>query len=252
MMQAMRSAASGMSMQQLAMDVTANNISNVSTPGFKGYAPRFTDLLYGSHRGPAGVVLVGMGAGVSEVRRDLASGAFENDGDPFHLAIEGEGFFQVRLPDGGVGYTRAGLLGVDGEGNLVVGAGMLLEPPLALPQGTSGFAVDERGLVTVTGADGKMIEVGRMVLARFVNPAGLEARGDGVLLATEASGPPLSALPGEGGAGFLRQGFLEYSNVDLAREMVEMITALRAYEMNAKMVQTADESLGVANNILRS
>ncbi len=251
MMQALRTAASGMSMQQLAMDVTANNISNLSTPGFKGSAPRFTDLLYGARPGPNGDILTGMGAGVSEVRKDLSPGVLENTGDAYHLAIEGEGFFQVRLPGGGVGYTRAGLLGVDGEGNLVLAGGLYPEPPLRLPEGWTGLAVDERGLVTVTGTDGEAVEVGRLVLARFVNPAGLEARGDGVLLATEASGPPLSALPGEAGTGYLRQGFMESSNVDLAREMVEMITALRAYEMNAKMVQTADESMAVANNILR-
>ncbi len=241
-----------MSMHQLAMDVTANNISNISTPGFKGSVSRFTDLLYGARPGPNGEILTGMGAGVSEVRKDFSSGALENVGDPYRLAIDGEGFFQVRLPGGGVGYTRAGLLGVDGDGNLILSNGLYLEPPLRLPEGWSGLQVDERGLVTVTGAEGDVLEVGRLVLARFMNPAGLEARGDGVLLATEASGPPMSALPGEAGTGLLRQGFVESSNVDLAREMVEMITALRAYEMNAKMVQTADESMAVANNILRS
>ncbi|NPV60607.1 MAG: flagellar hook-basal body complex protein [Actinobacteria bacterium] len=251
MIQALRTAASGMSAQQLAMDVTANNISNLSTPGFKAGSARFTDLLYAARRGPSGDIFLGMGAGVGEVRRDSALGVLENDGDSSHIAIEGEGFFQVRLPGGGVGYTRAGILGVDGEGNVVIAGGMLLDPPLTLPQGTSRFSVDERGLVTVTGEDGGTSEVGRIVLARFVNPAGLEARGDGVLLETPASGPPTSSVPGEAGTGLLRQGFLESSNVDLAREMVEMISALRAYEMNAKMVQTADESLAAANNILR-
>ena len=237
----------------MAMDVTANNISNISTPGFKCATARFTDLLYGAERGASGNVAMGMGTRVSEVGRDFGMGALESSGNARHLAIEGEGFFQVRLPGGGVGYTRAGLLGVDGEGNLTLAAGLFLEPPLTLPEGAvaSSLAVDERGLVTATGADGKSVEVGRIVLARFVNPAGLEARGDGVLLPTGASGAPVSAVPGEAGAGLLRPGFVERSNVDLAREMVEMIAALRAYEMNAKMVQSADEAMGMANNIVR-
>lgn len=249
--QALRSAASGMSARQWAMDVTADNIANVSTPGFKGSSPRFTDLLYGVEPGSSGEVAVGRGVRMSETRKDFSMGVLENDGERYHLAIEGEGFFQVRLPDGGLGYTRAGVIGVDGEGWITVGGGYLLEPPLRVPEGSSDLTVSSDGRVTVTSGEGEEVELGYIVLARFINPGGLLARGDGILSASEASGPPRTALPGGEGMGLLRQGFLERSNVDLAREMTALITSLRVYQLNARMVQVADQALGEANNIVR-
>lgn len=250
-MQAMRSAAAGMAAQQTALDVAANNIANISTPGFKRSSPRFTDLLYRAENVPSGSLAVGMGCRLLQVGRDYGEGILENDGNRFHLAVEGEGFFQVRTPDGLVGYTRSGLLGVDGSGRLTMGSGYLLEPPITLPKGMSELEINTDGRVCVVNREGVSVEVGRLLLARFVNPNGLLAKGDGIFLATPSSGPSMTGIPGQGGLGIVRQGYLERSNVDLAEEMVNMIVALRVYEMNAKMIQTADESLGAANNLLR-
>lgn len=251
-MQALRSAASGMTAQQLNLEVTAHNIANVNTPGFKRGEVRFTEMLERGERVFGGTLSLGTGAKVAEVARDMGMGLLENRGDGHHLAIQGEGFFQVMLPDGGLAYTRAGLLGVSSDGTLTLGPGLRLEPPLRLPEGTSSFTVTPEGLVTAVGEDGTEREVGRVVLSVFVNPGGLAVRGDGLLLATEASGQPVTTIPGLNGAGKLCQGLLERSNVDLANELTNLIVAQRIYQMNAKMAQTADEAAGIANNILRS
>ncbi len=252
MLPALRSAATGLLAQQVVLDVTAHNLANVNTPGFKRSLPRFTDLLYPEgRRGNEPLDRIGRGVRVEEVRRDLSQGIMEATENPHHLCVEGEGFFAVRLEDGSLGYTRAGILGVDSSGRLTLNGRFFLEPSLLLPPGGRELVVDQRGTVRVRTASGEERELGRIPLARFPNPEGLEARGDGIFLATDAAGLPVSALPGEEGTGFLRQGYLERSNVDVADEMVRMISALRAYQLNAKMVQASDEALDVANRIVR-
>lgn len=252
MLPALRSAATGLLAHQVMMDVTAHNLANVNTPGFKRSLPRFSDLLYPEgRRGNEPLDRIGRGVRVDEVRRDLRQGMMEATENPYHLCVEGEGFFAVRLEDGSLGYTRAGIIGLDSEGRLTLNGRFFLEPPLQLPPGGKELMVDQRGTMRFRTPSGEERELGRIPLTRFNNPEGLEARGDGILLATEASGVPVSALPGEEGMGLLRQGYLERSNVDVADEMVRMISALRAYQLNAKMVQASDEALDVANRIVR-
>lgn len=253
MLPALRSAATGLIAHQAMMDVTANNLANVNTPGFKRSLPRFTDLLHPqAGRGGEPLDRIGGGVRVDEVRRDFRQGIMEATENPYHLCVEGEGFFAVRLEDGSLGFARAGILGVDASGRLTLNGRFFLEPPLQLPPGGKELVVDERGTVRVRTASGEERELGRIGLARFPNPEGLEARGDGIFLPTEASGQPVTALPGEEGTGLLRQGYLERSNVDVADEMVRMISALRAYQLNAKMVQASDEALDAANRIVRA
>jgi flagellar basal-body rod protein FlgG len=157
----------------------------------------------------------------------------------------------VHLEDGSLGFMRAGVLGLDAEGRLTLNGRYFLEPPLRLDPGVTELVVDERGAVRVPVPGGGEEEIGRIILARFPNPQGLEARGDGIFVATAASGEPVADLPGEGGLGLLRQGCLERSNVDVADEMVRMITALRAYQLNSRMLQACDEALDAANRIVR-
>ena len=253
MLPALRSAATGLLAHQVMMDVTAANLANVNTPAFKRSLPRFTDLLHPERGGGLEPLdRIGRGARVDEVRRDFRQGVMEATEDPYHLCVEGEGFFAVRLEDGSLGFTRAGVLGVDASGRVTLNGRFFLEPPLVVPPGGKELVVDERGTVRVRTASGEERELGRIPLARFPNPEGLEARGEGIFLPTAASGDPLTALPGEEGMGLLRQGYLERSNVDVADEMIRMITALRAYQLNAKMVQASDEALDAANRIVRA
>ncbi|MBC7254004.1 MAG: flagellar hook-basal body complex protein [Actinobacteria bacterium] len=252
MLPALRSAASGLLAHQLMMDVTADNLANVNTPGFKRALPRFTDLV-----GPAGggglepLDRIGLGARPGEVSVDFRQGMVEQTENPLHLCVEGEGFFAVRLEDGTLGFLRAGVLGVDGGGRLTLNGHFLLEPPIRMPAGARQPVVDEKGVVMVRMDGQGEEEVGRIFLARFPNPQGLERRGDCLLVPTTASGDPVVNLPGEEGLGLLRQGFLERSNVEMAEEMVRMITALRAYQLNSRMLQASDEALDAANKIVR-
>lgn len=252
MLPALRSAASGLLAHQLMMDVTADNLSNVNTPGFKRSLPRFEDLMGpAGGRGPEPLDRIGLGTRVREVRRDFAQGVVEQTENQLHLCVEGEGFLAVRLEDGTLGYVRAGVLGVDGEGRLTLNGRFLLEPPIRMPAGVWQPVIDERGTVRARVDGDREEEIGRIFLARFQNPQGLVLKGDCVLVPTAASGDPVINLPGEEGLGLLRQGFLERSNVDVAEEMVRMITALRAYQLNSRMLQASDEALDAANRIVR-
>lgn len=252
MLPALRSAASGLLAHQLMMDVTADNLSNVNTPGFKRSLPRFADLVGPADgRGSEPLDRIGLGTKPGEVKRDFRQGTVEQTENPLHLCVEGEGFFVVRLEDGTPGYVRAGVLGLDGEGRLTLNGRFLLEPPIRMPASVWRPVVDGSGIVRARLEGDREVEVGRIVLARFQNPQGLASRGDCILLPTEASGAPVVDFPGEGGLGLLRQGFLERSNVDVAEEMVRMITALRAYQLNSRMLQASDEALDAANRMVR-
>lgn len=251
MLQALHSAASGMIAQQLCMDVTAENLANISTSGFKSSSAEFADLLYAQRAVPNGQISIGTGSRLIDVRRDFAQGLLEQTGNAYSVAIEGDGFLQVKLADGGTGYTRCGNLGVDAGGRVKVNGRYYLEPPVTLPKGATGVTIEEDGRVIATLEGGKTKEAGRITLTSFTNPNGLIALGDGVFVAGPTAGTATTDRPGKSGLGGIRQGCIERSNVDVATEMTRMIVAMRAYQMNSKVLQNADEALSNANGILR-
>ncbi len=258
MLRALRTAALGMSAQQAAVDNTANNLANVNTTGFKRQTLVFQDLLYQTMRtggqgdGTAGQLQVGNGSAVAASSRAFAQGSFTQTGNPLDVAISGDGFFQVRRPDGSVAYSRDGTLTMDADGQVVTQSGLPLEPPLELPPEAVDIQVTPDGVVRArVQGEAEAVEVGQLELARFSNPAGLRATGDNLYEQTDASGEPTIAPPGQDGVGTVRQGFLEASNVDVVQEMVSLITSQRAYEMNSKMVTTSEEMLQIANSMKR-
>ena len=245
---ALNAAASGMLAQQLRIDTIANNLANANTPGFKGSAASFKDLLYraapAGSSGSAGVH-IGSGAAAATMSRDLQQGALRETGVATDLAIEGEGFFRVRRTDGTVGYTRAGNFQLDAAGRLTTASGDLVVPPIVMPAGSTDLVVAPDGAVSARRADGARVDVGRLVVARFENPAALAAAGDGLLLATDASGPAVD------GGGVVRQGYVEASNVSMTTEMTALIEAQRAFGVLSKVASAADEMHGMANSLRR-
>lgn len=262
MMGALWTAASGMKAQQTNLDVTANNLANANTFGFKKVRAEFKDLLYRTARAagtpmasgtqwPVGTQ-IGMGVLNSATTRMFQQGDFQSTENPFDVVIEGDGFFQVQRPDGQIGYTRDGSFKTDGNGQLVTSDGLLLIPQITVPQGAQDFTITPEGMVTVRqGANANVQTLGQIQLARFINPAGLTATGRNMFLPTEASGQPILNQPGQDGMGVITQGFIEMSNVKVVDEMVNLIVAQRAYEANSKSVQTSDEMLSLANNLRR-
>lgn len=259
-----------MQAQQLKVDTVANNLANVNTTGFKASRVAFKDLAYldlpkggpaaqgaaaAGATPPAPVVQVGTGVGPGTILRDFSPGQLEATGQPFDLALDGPGFFQVKLPDGTTAYTRSGHFTVDSNRLLVDPAGNPVltvgGQTITLPQDWSQVAVEPNGNVTVIAANGTRSTVAQIGLATFPNPAGLEAMGNGFYRGTGASGAAQSVAPGTSGTGAVRQGFLEGSNVQVVNEMVNLIVAQRAYELSAKAVQSADQMLEIANNLRR-
>ncbi|MCU0538620.1 MAG: flagellar basal-body rod protein FlgG [Desulfobacterales bacterium] len=262
MIRSMWAAASGMQAQSLNIDVIANNLANVTTTGFKRSRAEFQDLLYETLRAPGASssestevptgIQIGHGTRPVSVAKNFTEGELQLTKNQLDLAIEGEGFFQVTQPNGETAYTRAGAFKLDREGRIVTADGFLLDPQISVPTDAVSITVGMDGTVSVLQAgDAAPREIGSIQLARFVNPAGLQSIGKNLLLPTEASGDALTGTPGEGNFGQIAQGFLEMSNVNVVDEMVNMITAQRAYETNSKVVQTSDDMLQVANNLKR-
>ncbi|MGI6604909.1 MAG: flagellar basal-body rod protein FlgG [Firmicutes bacterium] len=259
MMRALWTASSGMLAQQLNIDVISHNLSNVNTAGFKKSRLEFQDLLYETLRGAAPAPLggylpttlsVGHGVRPAATQRMFSTGNFEPTQNPLDVAIEGDGFFQVELPNGSVAYTRDGSFKINGDGDLVTSDGYLVLPGINIPQGATDIAVAPDGTVSYQ-LDGETVTGDQITLARFPNPAGLEAIGRNLFRDTGAAGFVEEGLiPGQD-CGSLASGYLEMSNVQIVEEMVKMITAQRAYEINAKAITAADEMLGVANNLRR-
>lgn len=256
-------AATGLSAQQRFVEIIANNLANVNTTGYKRVRPEFQDLLYETIR-PMGVttavgieplpdVQVGSGTELVATTRQFSQGTVTETGNMLDVAINGDGFFQVLRPDNTIAYTRDGSFTVNRNGEIVTSQGYFLEPRIVIPEGATSIRFSRDGIVTaiLDGSRGEEQEIGRITLVRFVNPAGLRSIGDNVFLATPASGPPIEEQPGTNTTGELIQGHLESSNVDLVQEMVNMIIAQRAYEINSKSVQTADNILGTAVNLKR-
>ena len=262
MIRSLWTSATGMQAQALNLDVIANNLANVSTTGFKKSRAEFQDLLYETIR-PAGTpssqdtqvptgIQLGHGTRPSTVLKIFSQGDMENTKNELDLAIEGDGFFQIALPNGETAFTRDGGFKLDSEGRVVNADGLALEPEISIPTDALSISVGMDGTVSVLQAgDTTPTEVGTIELARFVNPAGLIAMGKNLYIPSEASGDEMTGTAGENGLGTIAQGFLELSNVTVVEEMVSMITAQRAYEANSKSIQTADEMLAIANNVKR-
>jgi flagellar basal-body rod protein FlgG len=255
MMQSLFTAATGMSAQQLNIDTISNNLANVSTTGFKKQRVDFQDLLYinlkppGTPTSPETNTPAGLqiGEGVQPVstQRIFTVGPVENTNNPLDIMIEGsESFFQVTLPNGETAYTRDGSFTQDANGNIVTANGYFLDPPVQLPADTSSIQITTSGQIMVqTASSTQSTQVGQLELTRFVNPTGLNAIGNNLYLSTPASGDPIQGTPGSTGFSNVQQGSLEQSNVDVTEEMVNLIVAQRAYELNSKTVSTSDTML---------
>jgi flagellar basal-body rod protein FlgG len=254
MLRSLYTAATGMEAQQVKMDVIAHNLANTNTTGFKRNRAEFEDLLSETIRGagapnaqgggPPAPLQVGLGVRTGATTRSLAQGDMLNTQNPLDLAIGGAGFFRVQRPSGELAYTRAGNLQVDATGRLCTQQGFVIEPGITIPHDATQVSIRADGTVsaTVPGHD-QPTEVGQIDLAMFANPTGLESIGDNLLVETAASGSALVSKPGTDGAGTLTQGALEGANVKAVEEMIDMITTQRAYEMNSKVIQTADQML---------
>jgi flagellar basal-body rod protein FlgG len=253
-MRALNTAATGMAAQQTNVDVIAHNLANVNTTGFRRMRAEFQDLIYQTIRTPGGSVGDGQrlptGIQIGEGVRTVSTteiheqGAMLQNGGSWDIAIEGAGFFQVTQPGGQIAYTRAGDFKLDPDGRLVTTDGYLVDPAVTIPANATSVTVSPSGMISVTLPNQTATqEVGQMQLANFVNPAGLLAIGRTSFVPTDASGQPIVGQPGQEGMGTLAQGFLEASNVEVVTEMVDLIAAQRAYEINQRVITTADEML---------
>lgn len=261
MLRAFSTAATGMSAQQMMIDVIANNLANINTTGFKRSQIDFQDLLYVKMRESGAEVSAGMkspsgmeiGSGVRAVStvKVFNSGELVNTERPLDIALTGDGFIQVSMPDGSIRYTRDGSLQRGPNGELVTSTGYLIQPAITIPTDAVGVDIGKDGSVNVTDPSGAQSVVGTLELARFSNPSGLSSEGDNLLAETEASGPPTTGTAGENGLGFIQAGFLEKSNVQMVTELVNLITAERAYEISSRAIKAGDEMLRQAVQIAR-
>lgn len=262
MIRSLWTAASGMQAQTSNIDVISNNLANVNTAGFKRSRADFQDLLYetirlpgtdtaGGSQVPTGIQ-IGHGTRTVATQKIFIQGDFEHTQNELDMAIEGQGFFQITQANGDIAYTRAGNFKIDSEGRIVSPDGFLLEPEITIPTDALAVSISTDGVVSVLQpGQSQPTQVGSLELARFVNPAGLQNIGRNLYTQTGASGDPTTGTPGEDGFGTIAQGYLEMSNVSVVDEMVNMITAQRAYEINSKAIQAADEMLQTANGLKR-
>ena len=262
MLRSLWTAATGMQAQTVNIDVISNNLANVNTTGFKRSRADFQDLLYETLREagttsaagiqvPTGIQL-GHGVRTAATQKIFSTGGLEQTGNSLDVAIEGDGFFQVLQPNGEIAYTRAGAFKLDSEGRIVTSDGYSVEPEITIPSDSLSITIATDGTVSVLqSGNSTPTEVGTLELAKFINPAGLKSIGRNLFLETAASGSVETGTAGEEGYGTILQGYLEMSNVNVVDEMVDMITAQRAYEMNSKAITTSDEMLKTANNLVR-
>lgn len=248
-------AKTGLESNQTQMDVISNNLANVNTAGFKRSRAVFEDLMYQTIRQPGAQVgvanqlpsglQVGTGTRVVATERVHTQGNLKDTGNSLDIAIQGNGFIQVEMPDGTFAYTRDGSLQVDQNGQLVTAGGYPIQPPINIPDNALSITIARDGTVSVTqpGAIGTNVQVGELQLSTFINPTGLQSMGENLYVETDASGPANFAAPGLDGAGLVLQNYVETSNVNVAEELVNMITTQRAYEMNSKAIQTSDQML---------
>ena len=254
-MRALSIAASGMQAQQMNVDVISHNIANMNTTAYKRQRAEFQDMLYQNYERPgstsaaSGAILplgiqIGVGVQADAVGRITEQGGMAATLNPYDMAINGRGFFQITLPSGQTAYTRAGNMAVNADGQIVTADGYPLEPAITIPQEATAVQITRDGIVEVTLAgQTDPQQIGQLEIAAFINPAGLEAIGDNLYLETPASGTPNTATPGSPGLGALMQGYLELSNVNAVEEISALIVAQRAYEMNARVITAADEMM---------
>jgi len=263
MIRALHSSAAGMQSQQMSLDVIANNLANVQTTAFKKSRIEFQDVLYqtvrqpGAAQGPAAILPTGLeiGAGSQAVAtaKNFSTGELIQTGDPYNVAIQGDGFFRVLVNGSQQAYTRDGAFKVNRDGQIVTSDGHQLEVPFEIPDGTINFEISPNGTVSaLIGGQEQVAELGQIQLFRFRNPAGLQSLGRNLYAASPtSSGDPVQGLPGEQGMGTLNQGTIEKSNVKVIEEMVNMIIAQRAFEVNSKAIKSADEMMSQTNNLKR-
>lgn len=262
MIRALYTAASGMKGQQFNVDVIANNLANVNTTAFKRSAVQFRDMLYTTLQAPGSPAApgqflptgtqVGSGSDVAATVRHLSQGVPEITGRSLDLAIQGEGFFKIRLPSGDFAFTRAGTFSLDDQGKLVTPEGYVLQPQITVPPTAQGIQFAKTGEVSyLIAGQSDAVQAGTIILSRFANVGGLRADGSNLFLQTGASGNAQDARPGQQGAGILLQGTLERSNVEVATELVNLIIAQRAYEVNSRVIRSADDMMQEVNSIGR-
>lgn len=262
MLRALYTAASGMEAQQLNIDTIAHNLANINTSGFKMRKAQFQDLLYQNIRQagaansattdiPVGLQ-VGLGTKPAASEIIFSQGDFSSTGNPLDVVIQGQGFFQVRMSNGELAYSRNGNLHLNRDGNIVTSEGDLLDPQIKIPEDQTGITIGADGTVSVTTAgQSDPQQVGKIELALFQNPSGLQNIGKSLFLPTKSSGEAITGTPGENGLGTLLSEYVEQSNVSVVEEMVNMIVSQRAYEANSKVIRTADEMFTQANNVVR-
>jgi flagellar basal-body rod protein FlgG len=261
MIRSLYTGTTGMHAQQLNIDVIANNLANVSTTGFKKSKADFQDLLYQTMKVPGSQtsedtesptgILIGVGVKPAAVTKVFSQGELILTENELDVAIEGSGFFQVELPNGDTGYTRAGAFKRDSNGRLTTSDGYPISPAITIPDGASQISIGETGIVSATiGDDSESTELGTLELAIFTNNGGLSAIGKNLFEETSASGTSQTGTPGSDGYGTLLQTYLEGSNVNIVEEMANMIVTQRAYEINSKTIQTSDEMMQTTNNLV--
>lgn len=260
MIRGLYTAATGMNSMQHQIDVTSNNIANVNTSGFKQDRAEFQDLMYETLNYTAGRtsqttvnptgIDVGLGVRISGIQKNFTQGDLELTSNPLDLAIEGKGFFQITLPSGETAYTRNGSFKVNSEGTIVNGNGYPLNPEIVIPDNVTDISVANDGTVTALDpATGQSVDLGQILIADFINPAGLIPLGESMFMESEASGAVQEGVPTEAQFGSIQQGMVESSNVKLVNEMVDLITAQRAYEANSKAITTTDSMLDTVNRL---
>lgn len=259
-MKALHIAATGMKAQELNVEVISNNVANMRTTGYKRQRADFQDLLYqnlrrmGAESSTAGTIVptgvqIGSGVKTAATARIMSQGNLEQTDKELDVAIRGEGFFQIQRPDGTTAYTRDGSFERDTNGTLVTVDGYTVDPGIDIPDGSRDLTISANGTVQAIDAGGNQVNLGQIQLARFINKSGLEAIGDNLFLQTDASGAAQIDNPGNNGFGSLQQGFLEMANVDAVTEIADLISAQRAYEMNSRIIQAADEMYSTTTNI---
>ncbi|QID18378.1 flagellar basal-body rod protein FlgG [Nitrogeniibacter mangrovi] len=255
MIRSLWTARTGLEAQQTQLDVISNNLANVSTNGFKRSRAVFEDLLYQTLRQPGAQstqqtqvssgLQIGTGVRPVATERIHTQGSLQQTGNALDVAIQGEGFFQIQMPDGTTAYTRDGAFQLDNQGQIVTASGYPLTPAIVIPSDTQSITIGKDGTVSVQQAgQTSPTQIGTIQVATFVNPGGLQSAGENLYLETASSGTPTPNTPGSNGAGVLNQNYVENSNVNVAEELVQMITTQRAYELNSRAIQTSDAMLG--------
>jgi flagellar basal-body rod protein FlgG len=258
-MRSLNIAATGLAAQQLHVDTISHNLANMTTTGYKAQRPEFQDLLYqdlrrvGANSTSQGTIVpvgvqIGLGVKNSAISRQVSQGTVQKSDNPLDVAMQGKGYFQVELPDGTIAYTRDGGFKISPDGIIVTRDGYTVQPSITIPNNATSVSINASGQVEVT-LQGQVApqQLGQLEIAGFINPPGLDAIGDNLALASQASGDPIVGTPGQDGFGTILQGYLENSNVDPVSEVTSLIVAQRAYEMNTKVIKASDEMLQSLN-----